>query len=128
MDCPKEAERRMASETQSVIGNWASVKVYILVFCVHCPDAISSRRDWDQVQDDAHAQRALRSSDRSQVSGFQRTGCPCRSSASTKYVSGKYLRQVEATEVSKKTDEVRVRKDLKLSKGEINSEVVPSRG
>ena len=42
---------------------------------------------------------------------FQRAGCPGRSSASSKYASGKYFRQVEATEVSSKADEVRARQN-----------------
>ena len=57
----------------------------------------------------AHARTISRYIGCLHICGFQRAGCLGGSSESSKYTSGKHLRQAEATEASRIADEVRAR-------------------
>ena len=96
-------------------GDWASVEVHVLVFHVHCPGAISSRRDWDQVPDDAR-QRAPTDTGRSQYVG-----------SSVRVIPVDPQQVLVMPRLSTSGGPDRPPKELQLFKGGINGEVVPTR-
>ena len=96
---------------QSVSGDWSPVEVYVWIYGVHCPAVISYQRDWYYVSEGARTRTRSRDTGRSHV------WIPLREISrsllgSIKCPLGKYLRQVEATEASRKTDEVRTRQTV----------------